>query len=130
MLLQAFCKMETGFREIPLPPGCREAAGEGQRSIPTKLFDCRFPTRADTWPPMQKETQQRGFALTAWGLFVVLGLAVYMPVLGGRIPFPAGLVTNFPAWQSATSSVQTGAPRVDYGDLVTFFYPWRVLASG
>jgi len=37
MLLQAFCKMETGFREIPLPPGCREAAGEG-RSPPKELI--------------------------------------------------------------------------------------------
>ena len=78
---------------------------------------------------MLKETPGRRFLLTALGLFLVIAVFEYVPVLSGRVPLPARLVTNFPAWHSNVPQPAVVPPSVDYGDLVTFFYPWRVLAA-
>jgi hypothetical protein len=78
---------------------------------------------------MQKQTQQLRFLFYASILFLIVSSIVYLPVFRGRVPIPARLVTQFPAWESTASEERPPAPGVDYGDLVTFFYPWRILSS-
>jgi len=78
---------------------------------------------------MLKKPSERRFLLTALGLFLIVGVIDYLPALAGRVPLPAHLVTNFPAWHSTMPIPPAGTRNADYGDLVTFFYPWRILAS-
>lgn len=68
-----------------------------------------------------------------------LSLVMYWPILMGRVPFPAKLVTQFPPWDSvrpvAPNPPPIGTPHAEMGDLVTELYPWkaytrRIVASG
>ncbi len=67
-------------------------------------------------------------------LFGGLALLVYWPVLLGRVPLPASLVTQFPPWESVVEH-RYQPPLAEVGDLVTELYPWkaythRALAAG
>ena len=69
-------------------------------------------------------------------LLLVGGLAVlvYWPVLLGRVPFPAHIVTQFPPWESVGEH-RYQPPQAEMGDLVTELYPWkaythRAIAAG
>jgi hypothetical protein len=62
---------------------------------------------------------------------------MYWPMLLGRVPFPAKLVTQFPPWDSVRSTLPPpgSTPHAEMGDLVTELYPWkaytrRAIASG
>jgi hypothetical protein len=64
---------------------------------------------------------------------------MYWPILLGRVPFPAKLVTQFPPWDSVRPVTPNpppiGTPHAEMGDLVTELYPWkaftrRAIASG
>ncbi len=66
-----------------------------------------------------------------------LSLLMYWPMLLGRVPFPAKLVTQFPPWDSVRSTLPPpgSTPHAEMGDLVTELYPWkaythRAIASG
>ncbi len=66
-----------------------------------------------------------------------LSLVMYWPMLLGRVPFPAKLVTQFPPWDSVRSTLPPpgSTPHAEMGDLVTELYPWkaythRAVASG
>ena len=68
-----------------------------------------------------------------------LSLVMYWPILLGRVPFPAKLVTQFPPWDSVRPVTPNpppiGTPHAEMGDLVTELYPWkaftrRIVASG
>jgi hypothetical protein len=66
-----------------------------------------------------------------------LSLVMYWPMLLGRVPFPAKLVTQFPPWDSVRSTLPPpgSTPHAEMGDLVTELYPWkaytrRAIASG
>src|SRR5262245_16331828 len=78
---------------------------------------------------MLKAAPDRRFLLLALGLFLMIGMVDYLPSLSGRVPLPAQLVTNFPAWGSTMPPPSRSMHGVDYGDLVTYFYPWRLLSS-
>src|SRR6516164_3710313 len=67
------------------------------------------------------DKQERTFWLAAALIFALFAGLLYFPVFSGRIPFPAELVLQFPAWSGATPP--TGWSYADIGDLVTFFYP-------
>jgi len=73
------------------------------------------------------DKQERTFWLAAALIFALFAGLLYFPVFSGRIPFPAELVLQFPAWSGATPP--TGWSYADIGDLVTFFYPSRVFAA-
>ena len=62
-----------------------------------------------------------------WCLLLLGGLAliVYWPVLLGRVPLPASLVTQFPPWESVVEH-RYQPPLAEVGDLVTELYPWKV----
>src|SRR5215468_11063337 len=77
---------------------------------------------------MWKEKQQRRFVVTSLTFFLAVATIVYAPALRGLVPIPAGLATNFAAWASSPNH-RWISPGVDNGDLITLFYPWRVLAS-
>ena len=59
-------------------------------------------------------------------VFVIGGLALLVdwPVLIGKVPLPADLVTQFPPWESARRH-EPPAPHAEMGDLVTELYPWK-----
>jgi Bacterial membrane protein YfhO len=77
---------------------------------------------------MFKDPRERRFLFVALGLFLIVAVLEYAPVLAGRVPIPARLVTNFPAWHSTVPNLRV-VHGVDYGDLITFFYPWRLLVT-
>ena len=89
----------------------------------------RAPPPVVPFRAMLKEPSERRFLLTALGLLLIVGVIDYLPALAGRVPLPANLVTNFPAWHSTVPVPPAATRNPDYGDLVTFFYPWRLLAS-
>ncbi|HEY2797282.1 MAG TPA: YfhO family protein [Thermoanaerobaculia bacterium] len=58
-----------------------------------------------------------------------ISLVMYWPILLGRVPFPAKLVTQFPPWDSVRPVTPNpppiGTPHAEMGDLVTELYPWK-----
>ena len=54
-----------------------------------------------------------------------LALVVYWPVLLGRVPLPAEMVTRLPPWESLQEH-RPVPPHAEMGDLVTELYPWKV----
>ena len=65
----------------------------------------------------------RGAAL----LFAALALALYWPILIGKVPLPADMVTMFPPWQSVPGPERATAQHAEMGDLVTELYPWKLI---
>jgi hypothetical protein len=63
------------------------------------------------------------------GVFLLVALFTYLPVLNGKIPFPTQVVTSFPPWDSVRTTPILDPRRAEYGDMVTFFYPWRYLQA-
>jgi Bacterial membrane protein YfhO len=64
-----------------------------------------------------------------------LALVNYWPVLLGKVPFPADVVTQFPPWESTRGPQWRPPEHAEMGDLVTELYPWkaftrRSVASG
>ncbi len=53
-----------------------------------------------------------------------LALLVYWPILLGKVPLPAELVTQFPPWESVHAP-RNQPPHAEMGDLVTELYPWK-----
>jgi hypothetical protein len=60
-------------------------------------------------------------------IFTAMTIAVYFPVLRGKIPLPWYAVVQFSSW--AGSSYVQPQPVADIGDLITAFYPFRTLAA-
>ncbi|MEX0879672.1 MAG: YfhO family protein [Thermoanaerobaculia bacterium] len=54
-----------------------------------------------------------------------LALLTYWPVLFGKVPFPADLVTQFPPWESVRGPDFRPPAHAEMGDLVTELYPWK-----
>ncbi len=62
-------------------------------------------------------------------LLLVGGLALLgsWPMLLGRVPLPASLVTQFPPWESVRGPDWRPPAHAEMGDLVTEEYPWKTL---
>lgn len=59
-------------------------------------------------------------------LLGALALLAYWPVLVGKVPLPADVVTRFPPWESTGDSSRYTPAHAEMGDLVTELYPWRL----
>ena len=77
---------------------------------------------------MKGKLQPDRFWVLAAGVFSVLVIVNYFPLLAGKIPFPKDQVLQFQSW--------TGLPRSgelqktsDIGDIVTSFYPYRAFSA-
>src|SRR5438876_229914 len=55
-----------------------------------------------------------------------LALLTYWPMLLGRVPFPADVVTQFPPWESVRKPPVDPVNHAEMGDLATELYPWKV----
>ncbi len=67
---------------------------------------------------------------STWILCLVAGFAallLFWPLLFGRIPLPAEVLTNFPLWDSWRSGPAVSVRHAEMGDLVVFEYPVRKL---
>lgn len=73
------------------------------------------------------EDLDRPFARRAALLFAALAVILYWPILVGRVPFPADVVTTFPPWESVPGPERALAPHAEMGDLATELYPWKML---
>jgi hypothetical protein len=62
-------------------------------------------------------------------LFALISLAQYWPVIGGKVPIPADVVLQFPAFEEVRGSDFQLIPHAEMGDLVTAIYPWRKFAA-
>jgi hypothetical protein len=62
-------------------------------------------------------------------VFLVVGLLTYFPVLKGKVPFPAQMVTGFPPWEAVPGKMDFIPNGANYGDIATLFYPWRHFQS-
>jgi hypothetical protein len=69
----------------------------------------------------------RPFVRSAALLFATLALALYWPILIGRVPLPADMVTMFPPWESVPGPERATPPHAEMGDLVTELYPWKLI---
>jgi Bacterial membrane protein YfhO len=69
----------------------------------------------------------RPFVRSAALLFAALALVLYWPILIGKVPLPAHIVTMFPPWESVPGPERATAPHAEMGDLVTELYPWKVI---
>ena len=74
------------------------------------------------WPNLNTD---RKVILTVVGIFLAVAILTYLPVVKGKVPFPAEMVTSFPAWDSVPGRLLVSAGQADYGDVATLFYPWR-----
>ncbi|HYR92324.1 MAG TPA: YfhO family protein [Terriglobia bacterium] len=71
---------------------------------------------------------KRSFWYFATGVFGLMVLVTYAPVLAGRVPFPRDLVLRHVAWSEVAES-EPGQRTPEIGDLITSFYPFHALAS-
>ena len=69
----------------------------------------------------------RPFARRAALLLAALTVLLYWPILFGRVPFPANVLTSFPPWESVPGPERSWGPHAEMGDLVTELYPWKAL---
>jgi hypothetical protein len=70
--------------------------------------------------PIQTALRHRGLR-DSGVLLVVAGLvtvALYWPILLGRVPLPAELVTNFPLWDSWRPGPPAPLHHAELGDLI------------
>src|SRR5262249_27024871 len=77
---------------------------------------------------MLHKTQTPGSSRLAVAVFALIALAVYWPVMGGRIPVPHHAILQFAAWNGFPSS-EALRSYADIGDLITTFYPFRSFVS-
>src|ERR1044071_4917420 len=61
-------------------------------------------------------------------VFAVLSVAMYLPALTGKVPFPRDMVLQFAAW-SKIPRTDAWQHYADIGDLATQFYPSRLLQA-
>src|SRR5438552_6192033 len=70
----------------------------------------------------------RSFWWLVIALFALLAIAMYLPALTGKVPFPRDMVLQFPAWNGMARS-EPWQPYADIGDLIAAFYPARAVAA-
>lgn len=58
-------------------------------------------------------------------LLLALSLLDYWPMILGRVPFPADVVLQFPAFESVRGRPFEVRPHAEMGDLATEMYPWK-----
>ena len=75
-----------------------------------------------------RSNSKRSFWYPATGVFGLMVLVSYAPVLIGRVPFPRNLVLRHVAWSEVAGS-DSWQPAPEIGDLITSFYPFHALAS-
>jgi len=71
------------------------------------------------------DSKFRNLVLT---IFALLSILIYLPTLTGKVPFPRDMVLQFPAWNNMPRT-DRGQHYADIGDLVTQFYPSRLLQA-
>ena len=77
---------------------------------------------------MHSSETNRFFWKLALPVFFLSAAFVYVPVFAGFVPFPSGLVFDFPLFApSSPSHVVTKV--ADIGDLVSQFYPYRTMLA-
>jgi hypothetical protein len=81
----------------------------------------KFPTALDV------KSERAFFALAALFLGAMV-LVNYWPAFLGRVPLPAHLVTQFPAWAEVKPQ-EPWQPVADIGDLVDYFYPFNAFST-
>jgi hypothetical protein len=79
-------------------------------------------------PGRSKSPPDRAFYRLAAGLFGVLVLFNYGPVLFGKIAAPGHLITRFPVWSEFNSREAT-QPVADIGDTIDYFYPFNLFSA-
>ena len=68
---------------------------------------------------------ERKLFLLLIAVFSAVAILTYFPILKGKIPFPAEMVTGFPPWESVPARMVITPGQAEYGDVATLFYPWR-----
>ena len=76
----------------------------------------------------QRRRVTQGVRLLA-SVLAALILAAYWPVLIGKIPIPAGLILQFPPYETVRGPGFQMPQHAELGDLVTQWYPWRLQLS-
>lgn len=66
------------------------------------------------------------FRTLVWCLAAAWALLVHWPVLLGRVPLPAELLLDSPAWEGSTSTERPRMRHAEMGDAVTQGFPWYV----
>lgn len=84
-----------------------------------------LPTRIAAPEPFEGRVGLR-FRVAVWCLAAAWALLVHWPVLLGRVPLPAELLLDSPAWQGATSTAPPRMRHAEMGDAVTQGFPWYV----
>ena len=74
------------------------------------------------------DVTDRAFFRLVLGVFALVALLRYLPILTGKVPFPADIVNTMPPWESVAVSRGTGS-HAELSDLATMIYPWRVFAA-
>src|SRR6266571_1815952 len=68
---------------------------------------------------------ERKLFLLLIAVFSAVAILTYFPIVKGKIPFPAEMVTGFPPWESVPTKIDFAPRHPDYGDVATLFYPWH-----
>src|SRR3989442_7729200 len=68
------------------------------------------------------DVPDRAFLRLVLGVFALVALLRYLPILTGKVPFPADIVNTMPPWESVAVSRGRGH-HAELGDLVTMMYP-------
>src|SRR6476469_9535561 len=68
------------------------------------------------------------FWLAATLVFAAITIIAYLPAFLGKVPFPRDMILQFAAWNNPARS-EPLEHYADIGDLVTAFYPSRVLVD-
>lgn len=77
-------------------------------------------------PPALGIDSTRGSLVKRSALLVgALALLNYWPMLLGKVPFPAHIVTQFPPWESVREPDFQIPKQAEMGDLATELYPWK-----
>ncbi|MEZ5330564.1 MAG: YfhO family protein [Thermoanaerobaculia bacterium] len=84
--------------------------------------------RGRTGPPAP-EVPLRTVVRDGLGAGLLLALLLYAPVLAGKVPLAAEIVSGFAAWRDVETVPREAPPHAELGDTVTQYYPWTVFTG-
>jgi len=59
------------------------------------------------------------------GALVLAAVLLYSPIFAGRVPFPAGVIVNFPPWDARVRACCHSLTYAGESDLASQVYPWH-----
>src|SRR5437667_12419560 len=74
------------------------------------------------------DVTDRAFLRLVLGVFALVALLRYLPVLTGKVPFPADIVNTMPPMVSVFVSLGKG-DHAELGDLGKMVFPWLLLEA-